>query len=86
MTKEELKSILREIAEEDRPSKEEVQQHIKQQEEVIFNCESEVADILAGAKSAVRKAKSLGELKRIRKMANEKSRLIVQFNMKEDYL
>ena len=53
---------------------------------VNMECESEVADILTEAKNAVRRAKSLGECKRIRKMTNEKTRLIAQFVQKEDYL
>ena len=53
---------------------------------VNMECESEVADILTEAKNAVRRAKSLGECKRIRKMTNEKTRLIVQFVQKEDYM
>ena len=64
----------------------EVQGAISNAVAVNMECESEVADILTEAKNAVRRAKSLGECKRIRKMTNEKTRLIAQFVMKEDYL
>ena len=93
MTVEEVKAIVAEVMSHipagvpaEPVSQAEVQGAIKQAVAVNMECESEVADILTEAKNAVRRAKSLGECKRIRKMTNEKTRLIAQFVMKEDYL
>ena len=70
----------------ERVSNAEATAYVEQQAAVNMEYVSDVADILTEAKNAVRRAKSLGECKRIRKMTREKTKLIGQFVQMEDYM
>tara|TARA_R100000278_G_scaffold39127_1_gene34537 strand:+ start:1476 stop:1679 length:204 start_codon:yes stop_codon:yes gene_type:complete len=52
---------------------------------VSLEVESEVSNIIEAAKIACYKAKSIGEMRRIKRLANEKIRFITQMCRKEDY-
>ena len=58
---------------------------LKNADEVFMEVESEVSDIIEAAKSACRKAKSIGEMRRIKRLSNEKIRFLSQLLRKEDY-
>ena len=53
---------------------------------VNMEVESKVSDIIDAALSACNKAGSVGEMRRIKRLANEKIRFVSQMTRKEDYL
>ena len=64
---------------------EEVKTAIDKAAKVNLEVESEVSDIVAAAKAACYQARSIGEMRRIKRLANEKIRFLVQMCRKEDY-
>ena len=56
------------------------------QHEVDMATESKVSNIIEAALAACDKAKSVGEMRRLRRLANEKIRFYTQMSRKEDYL
>ena len=48
--------------------------------------ESKVSEIIDAALAACNRAKSVGEMRRIKRLANEKIRFYSQMTRKEDYL
>ena len=64
---------------------EEVKTAIDKAAKVNLEVESEVSDIVAAAKAACYQARSIGEMRRIKRLANEKIRFLVQMSRKEDF-
>tara|TARA_R100000458_G_C8274353_1_gene249292 strand:+ start:3161 stop:3415 length:255 start_codon:yes stop_codon:yes gene_type:complete len=54
--------------------------------DAAFEAEQDAKVILDAAKAACLRASSVGEIRRIRRMANEKVKLIGQLSRKEDWL
>ena len=73
------------MSDEKKPTNVEVKAAIKNAAEVYMEVESEVSDIIEAAKNACRQAKSIGEMRRIKRLSNEKIRFLSQLLRKEDY-
>tara|TARA_R100001230_G_C5575683_1_gene96125 strand:- start:69 stop:278 length:210 start_codon:yes stop_codon:yes gene_type:complete len=67
-------------------NKDEVKDKIAQSRQVEMQVESRVSDIIDAALAACDRAKSQGEVRRIKRLANEKIRFYTQMTRKEDYM
>ena len=63
-----------------------VKNKIAETHEVNMEVESKVSEIIDAALAACNRAKSVGEMRRIKRLANEKIRFYSQMTRKEDYL